>query len=427
MPEPLVCEDSDLARLLRTVHSQAGARILYQDTVRRGGVLGFFAREVHRVAYQVPAVPDPQPAIPNLEPAEPSRQAVAADADEPVLTPELVELMSRSAPDSFEAALQSFDAATDRLENAVEPSSEPESTAPDFAELLRRLTDAQDYTEPAPADLVLAAAEDFEPVAASQPRHLIDPPRRTASPPRRSSTPIAAVTAIGRPEARHRLELLLQLRQVGVPVSVNPSSETHNLYQALEEILQDLPAAVEPPRQAGAVLAIVGEATPALQVARTVATMLRIAEDTIGVAGLPPAVITGLGLCQLSGVREAQRLRQQLRLADTPSIVVIATDGAVSDPDDPWAGQLLTALAPTATWAAIDARWKTEDSRAYLDRIPTVDALAVYAAELSGSPASVWDLDLPLAMLDGRPPTTFAWTGLLFRLLGCGARHRASA
>ena len=245
--------------------------------------------------------------------------------------------------------------------------------------------------------------------------------------PRRQSAPIAAVTPIGRPEARQRLELLLQLRQVGVPVSVNPSSETHNLYQALEDILQELPAAVEPPRQAGAVLAIVGEATPALQAARTVAAMLRVAEDTIGVAGLSPAVVTGLGHCHLTGAREAQRLRQQLALADTPSIVVIVTDGAVGDPDDPWAGQLLAALAPTATWAAVDARWKTEDSRAYLDRIGTVDALAVYAAELSGSPASVWDLDLPLALLDDRPPTTFAWTGLLFRLLGCGARHRASA
>src|SRR5436305_13732421 len=51
MPEPLVCEDSSLTRLLETVHKTPAARILYQDTVRRGGVLGFFAREVHRVAY----------------------------------------------------------------------------------------------------------------------------------------------------------------------------------------------------------------------------------------------------------------------------------------------------------------------------------------------------------------------------------------
>jgi hypothetical protein len=451
MPEPLVCEDSDLARLMQTVHGQAGARILYQDTIRRGGVLGFFAREVHRVAYQVPQAPAVAETVPDQstavdteaagsspQPAAPRPEAAVTDPDEPVLTPELAALVARSAPDSFEAVLRSFDVATDRLgtagpastemdtaapasaqsDSAAPVGTEPDSAAPDFAELLRRLTDTDPDggLEAAPADLVLAASEDFQPAA----------PRPEPAAARRQPRPIA-VTSIGRPEARHRLELLLQLREVGVPVSVNPSSETHNLYQALEDILQDLPAAVEPPRQAGAVLAIVGEASPALQIARTVAATLRVAEDTIGVAGLSPAAVTGLGHCHLSGAREAQRLREQLSLADTPSIVVIATDGAVTDPDDPWAGELLAALAPTASWAAIDARWKTEDSRAYLNRIGTVDALAVYAAELSGSPASVWDLDLPLGMLDGRPPTTFAWTGLLFRLLGCGARHRASA
>src|SRR3954453_18245308 len=51
MPEPLVCEDTSLTRLMETVQQTPGARILYQDTIRRGGVLGFFAREVHRVAY----------------------------------------------------------------------------------------------------------------------------------------------------------------------------------------------------------------------------------------------------------------------------------------------------------------------------------------------------------------------------------------
>src|SRR3954453_22376633 len=51
MPEPLVSEDTSLTRLLETVYQTPGAQILYQDTVRRGGVLGFFAREVHRVAY----------------------------------------------------------------------------------------------------------------------------------------------------------------------------------------------------------------------------------------------------------------------------------------------------------------------------------------------------------------------------------------
>src|SRR5690349_19348802 len=55
MPEPLVSEDSDLQRLLQNVQSQPGAEILYQDRIRRGGLFGFFAREVHRVAYRLPS------------------------------------------------------------------------------------------------------------------------------------------------------------------------------------------------------------------------------------------------------------------------------------------------------------------------------------------------------------------------------------
>src|SRR4051812_25369656 len=53
MPGPLVCEGPDLERLLAEVHGQPGAQILYQDQVRRGGMFGFFAREVHRIAYRV--------------------------------------------------------------------------------------------------------------------------------------------------------------------------------------------------------------------------------------------------------------------------------------------------------------------------------------------------------------------------------------
>ena len=55
MNEPLVCEDTDLDRLLETIRTEHGdaADILYQDSVRRGGMMGFFAQEVHRVVYRV--------------------------------------------------------------------------------------------------------------------------------------------------------------------------------------------------------------------------------------------------------------------------------------------------------------------------------------------------------------------------------------
>lgn len=425
MPEPLVSEDSNLERLMQTVHSQPGARILYQDTVRRGGLLGFFAREVHRVAYQLPepAAATTAPAPATTTPAE----FAPADVQQEPAAVELVARPCPPAPNSFEAILRSFDSTSEQLgltgpapewddrsrgladllaeTDAVELHQAGAGDSADFAELLRRLTMADEVAtdEPAPA---------VTPRPSLEPRRPINPAA--------TSQPAPA----GRPEARDRLELLMQLRQVGVPVSVNPSSETHTVYQALEDILRELPAPVEPPRQAGAVLAIVGESTQALRAARTVATMLRIPDDTIGVAGLPPE--TSTGLCQLTGPVEAQRMRERLLAADTPSIVVIATDGATTGPADPWVNQLLAALAPSATWAVIDARWKTDDSRGYLDRLGAVDALVVHSAELSGSPASVWDLDLPLALLDGRSPTTFAWTGLLSQVLASGARHRAS-
>ncbi len=399
MPEPLVCEDSDLARLMETVHSQPGARILYQDTIRRGGVLGFFAREVHRVAYDV------QPELAGIDAIQPLPGA-------PV-----------------DLAMADLLASADAIESAA--NTGPDGEAPEFAELLHRLTRMPELPlEASSAGVVEEAAAEPATEPAAEPAA---EPARPAREPLASvafeepQPELASVTPFGRTDARNRLDLLMQLRQVGVPVSVNPRGEAHSLYQALEEILEELPAPVSPPRRAGEVLAIVGDSAHAIQAARHCAGMLRIPETGIGVAGLAAESAAALDLCHISGIAEAQRLRADLRLADTPSVVVIATDSATAEPEDPWAAELLAALCPTAAWAVVDARWKTEDSVAFLAGLPGIDALVVQGAQLSTSPASVWDLDLPLALLDGRTPTTFAWTGLLLRLLGTDARHRASA
>jgi hypothetical protein len=88
---------------------------------------------------------------------------------------------------------------------------------------------------------------------------------------------------------------------------------------------------------------------------------------------------------------------------------------------------MLAALRPAAVWAVVDARWKSEDSQAQLGRLPRVDGLVVHSAELSASPASVWELDLPIGLLDDRRPSGFIWLGMLIRLLGGSPRHRATA
>jgi hypothetical protein len=456
MPGPLVCEGPDLQRLLEEVHGQPGAEILYQDRVRRGGMFGFFAREVHRIAYRVaedgapvtapdgagPAAPLGGPLAGSLAGLShtPAAGALVADAgasspaallyagssavSQPAGTelPELGDLLATA-----EAAEAATGAGQHRAPESAagqpvadQPAAgQPVAGRQDFAALLRTLTEADpDSDGPAGSMPAGRTPAGHEP-AGHEPAATGWPARPAPKPAHRSN-----VTAIGKPDARARLELLMQLRQVGVPVSVNPRADAHTLYEALENILEDLPAPAVPPRGAGEVLAVVGESGPALQAARTCADMLRIPHDSIGVAGLAePAPDYPV----ISGRAEALRLRTELRRADLPSIVVIATDATVAGPDDPWAAEMLAALCPTAVWAVVDARWKTEDSRAQLDRLGAVDALVVHSAQLSASPASVWDLDLPLGLLDGRAASTFAWTGLLFPLLRGAARHRASA
>lgn len=442
MPEPLVSEDTDLNRLLDTVQCTPGARILYQDTVRRGGLFGFFAREVHRIAYDTaPAAPAARAGLAGRAETRsgelPSGELPSGPLESGTLESGALEsgtlesgTLESGRCESDIGAFEDLLASADAFEagaNAV--THAPDGGAAEFAELLRSLSRLPEDAGPVDAAPVDAAPpEQLTRDRADATEDAAPTPRNEALaslPPKLASS--ATVTQLGRPDARARLEMLMQLRQIGVPVAVNPRGEAHSLYEALEDILQELPPAATPPRGPGEVLVLVGEASATLRGARSCAALLRIPEDTIGVAGLPPDCLTGRGYPYISGRAEALRLRTELARADVASIVVVATDSSECEPDDPWARELVTALAPTAVWAVVDARCKTQDSRAQLDRLDRVDALVVHSAQLSASPASVWDLDRPLALLDGRPATTFTWAGLLFQLLAGDARHRATA
>ena len=107
-------------------------------------------------------------------------------------------------------------------------------------------------------------------------------------------------------------------------MSVNPGTDVQGLYQALEEILDQLPEPAELPNRPGQLLAIVGEAAPALRAARVTATQLRLPAEQIVVAGLTDVEDT---IRRINGRRQAARLRQESNEADLPFVVVIATDG----------------------------------------------------------------------------------------------------
>jgi hypothetical protein len=428
MEEPLVSEDSDLTRLLAGIREQQGdsAEILYQDSVRRGGVLGFFAHEVYRVAYRVRPAPAAEAVTDTLLTTEPVIHAqptpnavdvmgVLSDILDQLSDTNLSPIMSQPVDNGLTTEATLLDALIADVEQ-VEAAGPVNDTvrSNDFARMLHEL------------------AEEPEPEALAE-VHVPEPDRRTTG---QSESAGATVTQINGRSARDRLDLLMQLREVGVPVAINPKGEAHSIYEAMEEILAELPPAPSAPRNPGEVLALVGDLTSAVRTAYSVAAQLRIPQTEVWIAGLsahPAADLLGSAdpARTVTGVRHAARLRAELRTHDLPSIVVIATDSIEAEPADPWAAEVLQALQPTASWLIVDATVKPEDNRARLARIAPVDALAVHSAQLSTSPATVWDLGLPVALLDGRPASTFAWAGLLFGALRPASRqsshHHASA
>lgn len=359
-----VAEGPDLDVVLAKIHAEHGteAHILTQEIIRTGGLLGFFARRTHRVGY-VPTEP-----APTETPSTPMETETMQEHD----------AGTESITAASDALLELLGSA-DLVEQSINQPSAPADT--DFAKVLEALTTQEVDRTP--------------------------------------------VTQLHSSSTRHRLEVLMQLRTIGVPVLLDPRAASANIYQSVSDIIDELPTPPAPPRRAGDVLVLVGDLTPSLQAAHAVATSLRLSPDTIRVAG-QPAFLRG-GYPEISGPGEAARVGAELHASANPSIVVVATDGGNGEPTDLWPQEMLHALHPTAVWAVVDATRKTDDARAQLAGLDTVDALAVHSAQLSTSPATVWDLDLPIALVDGRTANTAVWSGLMLGLLRAGSDKRATA
>lgn len=495
MAEPLLSEDTDLARLITNIRAEHGdaATIIYHDTVRRGGVAGFFAREVHRVAYRLAErddvdATDSDLSITELDLDDASTADLSTAADVTAADFRAADVDDAESPSETDDATEdATDGETDTPEVSP-PDAASLAAASKFEAILAKvareslglsaaysvdspsgsidLTDSTDKIAVAVAagvaakvaDPVFPAAtvttEDDSPLAIDELLAAADEAERGSNvtlantststitiasalrvPAETTGTdvaPEATVTPISGSTARGRLDVLMQLRSLGVPVAVNPRNEAHDIYQALEEVLAEVGEAPPVPRAAGEIIALVGPLTPALRAAHDLAAQLRIPRTGIRFAGLAGHPVESLmagsdAVPVITGAQEARLLRSDLRTSGLVSIVVIATDSTEGDPTDYWASDILSALQPTAAWAVVDATAKLDDERERLERLGGIDALVVHSASLSSSPATVWDLGLPIAQVDGRPATAFTWSSLLFGVLTVAPRHRASA
>lgn len=442
-------EGFDLDELLTELDAEHPGRVRVVEVSypREGGVFGFFARQKVGVTYELTFLSPADGAA-----ADEVADAVAvAAADDDLDGHPLAALIS--AVEAAEARQVTDSPAAANPVTAMPqaaapaPADAPAEPAPanlEFAQMLLDLA-ARKSGRPAagpvasratPADAAHTAAADAAGSAPAAPVALPQLPAdqtpwiwsrpQPASQPASQPAPQGALPAQPAPqpspvrerqpasaESRDRLALRRRLAEVGVPIDWVPEDGV-DTYRVVEQLVNRLPAAPEPPTGAGDVVVIAGPAVPALRAAETLRARMRLRPENVWAAGCPAGSVPADRT--VDDVWQAATVAAEVRLGGRgPTIVVVATDDDDTDElgHERWAADVVRALAPEALWAVVDATRKPSDTRARLRALGSPTALVVTAAARTASPASVWELDVPTALIDGRPATRGGWAVLL--------------
>jgi hypothetical protein len=205
------------------------------------------------------------------------------------------------------------------------------------------------------------------------------------------------------------------LTRLGMPIQLVNLISGFDSYREIVRVIKLLPEAPTA-TGAGEVLVIAGELRSALEVARTVAESLDLPATRVALAA---ASCKGTGIHPSRRMKgpeySARRITRLRRKADLPIIVVVdvPADGSGTE----WANSIIEHCDATAIWGVADATRKTADSARRLADIGRVDAIAACGCAETDDPATVLQLGIPVAMIDGRTATPTTWAELLCRRL----------
>lgn len=436
MATRLLLEGPDIESLLVRVRDEhgPGARIVSAEKVRSGGFAGFFSRERFEVQVEIDAaggfgMPGQAAAAAAVPPsaAPPSVPAshvamLPAGSGAPGSLLDLAEAVDARELAALSTATASGSATTEAHVASTETPA-VSTEAVDFASLLADLVagagdDAGHPDEDAnalvwrPAALVPAprsggvVSPHASGPAPTETGWLTPHESARLAPAEPAPAAPAETTWLASPEAS-------RLAALGLPPALVASVATAagTLAERLEQAFAGLPEAPALPAAPGDVLVVAGDGVPAYEVARGLATRLRLDPAAVLLAA-PSALGTGVSAARrISGPTQAQRRSRTLHRADVASVV--AVDAPLDDGGAEWARRVADELAAATVWAVVDATRKTADLADQLARLGRVDALVVRNAARTADPASVLALGLPVAVLDGVPATGRAWATLL--------------
>ena len=435
MPTRLLLEGRDLEELLAQVRDEHGpdAKIVSAEKIRAGGIGGLFGSPKYELTVEIQDnAPSTEPSAPTVATLTIEDLAAMADAAEQrgqIPTSEEVlsratfaDALAEAAPEKTAAeALQQLLAGAPATEDAP-PAVRPfrPAAGQHVAKLgIKPLGEA----EPTPP----TRQETAMPVEVQEAVATIDRPRTAESSERLAATygspasgPFTAATPPKERKAERMLErapngsdrtgtLPRRLQALGVPTDVAFRATAPDTYAALVEAFTTLPVAEPAPDGPGETLVVIGESTHAVEVARHVANALRLDLDDILFAGRNALAAGVAPKRRIATAHDARGWAKRLRKSDSPSLVAI--EAALDE--SAWAASIVEAVRPAAVWVVVDASRKTSDVAHHLQGLRRVDAIALRSTLSSGDPASALSLRLPVALLDGRPPTPYAWAAML--------------
>jgi len=440
-PLRLLLEGPDLETLLEQIRMDYGAeaRIVQAEKVRRGGVGGFFARERFHIQVEVPQVTSTPPWAPsrgnspvqsvmdlvdrlNQQEEELHRGVI----DAPLASPPSRPPGAPAVASAYASAVPSVAPARSSIPpqgSAVGPSAASaalvSTQSASFADVMSRLQQSIDSPALAPAAASWVPGVP-EGAAGAQPDVLapatmgsVRAPSEAPSAPPAPPAPLGPQRAPTRSPLRSGTEMAARATRLGVPSRVLAGiTDRVGVYRQLLAWVESRPMAPMVVSSHGQVIVVVGEVTAAMDVAVALALELRV--DTTAIHLAIPASSSGHGVPigqVLSDVSDIAMRRRRWQHSVGSTIVVV--EAALRPAAAGWLAAVVSALAPTFTWAVAQASTKVTDVVSWASVIGHVDALALVNVLETGDPAAALAGPLPVGLLDGHRATVTRWMAML--------------
>jgi hypothetical protein len=207
--------------------------------------------------------------------------------------------------------------------------------------------------------------------------------------------------------------MVARATRMGVPGHILVGIEDPaDVYRRLLAWVESRPAAPIVASGPGQVVVVVGEITTAMRVAVSLARELGVDPATIHLA--VPATSSGHDVPVgrlLSDVSDIAMRRERWQHSVASTIVVV--EAALPPAARGWLAAVVSALAPTFTWAVAQASTKVDDVVSWAGVVGQVDALALVNVPVTGDPAASLAGPLPVGLLDGQRATVARWMAML--------------